>query len=142
MASKYTNSGPGSLPEKWIEQADGSYTRQVATFAVDASGTPQTALPPGRANAAASVPVALSAEDYARISQTYRRAGVVGVLTGGGDGLLVTGVTTAGTVNLTLVNGGTISVSVPLGSSTLAYSASAATLGTAVGATFQNLFFT
>lgn len=103
-------------------------------------GSSQSALPPGRATAANSVPVALSSEDYARLSQTYRRAAAVNA--GAGDAVFVTGVTTAGTVTLTLSGGGTVTVSVPIGSSTLPFSATAAALGTAVGGTFQNLFFT
>lgn len=68
MANKYSNAGPGSLPEKWLEQSDGSYARQVATFAIDqATGTPQTALPPGRTSAASSVPTVMSNEDLAAV---------------------------------------------------------------------------
>jgi len=105
-----------------------------------ATGNPQTGLAPGRAPAAASVPVVLSSEDFARISQTYRRATAVGATAG--DAVLVTGVTTAGTVSLTLANGGTAVVSVPIGSTVLPFSATAAALGSAVGGTFQSLFFT
>lgn len=106
----------------------------------DGSGGTATGLPPGRANAAASVPVTLSNEDYARISQTYRRAAAVGATAG--DAVLVAGVTTAGTVTLTLANGGTATLSVPLGSTVLPFAATAAALGTAVGGTFSSLFFT
>lgn len=106
----------------------------------DGSGGTATGLPPGRANAEASVPVTLSNEDYARISQTYRRAAAVGATAG--DAVLVTGVTTAGTVTLTLANGGTATLSVPLGSTVLPFAATAAALGTAVGGTFSSLFFT
>lgn len=110
----------------------------VATVAVDpATGT---ATPSGRAAAANSRPVVLSNEDYARISQTYRRAAAVGATAG--DAVLVTGVTTAGTVTLTLANGGTATLSVPLGSTVLPFAATAAALGTAVGGTFSSLFFT
>lgn len=113
----------------------------VATVAVDpATGTAQSALPAGRANAAASVPTVLSNEDFARIGQTYRRAAAVGATAG--DAVLVTGVTTAGTVTLTLANGGTATLSVPLGSTVLPFAATAAALGTAVGGTFSSLFFT
>lgn len=106
----------------------------------DGTSSNSTSLPAGRASAASSVPVALSNEDYARISQTYRRSSAVSATAG--DGVLVTGVTTAGTVNFTLVNGGTIAISVPLGSSNWPYAVTAATLGTAVGGTFSSLFFT
>lgn len=70
----------------------------------------------------------------------YRRAAAVSATQG--DGVLVTGVTTAGTVTLTLGNGGTAVISVPLGSTVLPFGVTAAALGTAVGATFQSLFFT
>lgn len=110
----------------------------VASVAVDpATGA---AMPSGRASAASSRPVVLSNEDYARISQTYRRAAAVNATPG--DAVLVTGVTTAGTVTLTLANGGTATLSVPLGSTVLPFAATAAALGTAVGGTFQSLFFT
>ncbi len=69
----------------------------------------------------------------------YKRAAAVSATAG--DGVFVTGVTTAGTVTLTLVNGGTLTVSVPLGSAVLPFSVTAAALGTAVGGTFQSLFF-
>lgn len=104
------------------------------------SGGTATALPPGRASAASSVPVVLSNEDFARVSQSYRRSAAVSATAG--DGVIVTGVTTAGTVNFTLVNGGTLSVNVPLGTSIFPFSVTAATLGTAVGGTFASLFFT
>ena len=96
--------------------------------------------PPGIYGSPEFVLTQSTAAELAAMSQTYRRAAAVGP--GGGDAVLVTGVTTAGTVTLTLVNGGTATVSVPLGSSVLPFSASAAALGTAVGGTFQNLFFT
>jgi hypothetical protein len=112
----------------------------VVAVQLDSSGNPQTGLAPGRAPAAASVPVVLSSEDFARISQTYRRATAVGATAG--DAVLVTGVTTAGTVSLTLANGGTAVISVPIGSTVLPFSATAAALGSAVGGTFQSLFFT
>jgi hypothetical protein len=110
----------------------------VASYS--SSGTENTALPPGRAAQTASVPVVLSNEDYARISQTYRRSATVSATAG--DAVFVTGVTTAGTVTFTLANGGSLSVSVPLGTSVFPFSVTAAALGTAVGGTFQSLFFT
>lgn len=70
---------------------------------------------------------------------SYRRAAAVGATPG--DGVLVSGVTTAGTVTLTLANGGTVTESVPLGSTRLPYGVTAAALGTAVGGTFQSLFY-
>lgn len=123
--------------------AGGYQQEAVGVVIFNADGTAYVPPSPptlGRAAASASSPVALSNEDYARISQTYRRAAAVGA--GGGDAVLVSGVTTAGTVSLTLVNGGTAVVSVPLGSSVLPFAATAASLGSALGGTFQNLFFT
>lgn len=70
----------------------------------------------------------------------YRRAAAVSATAG--DGVIVTGVTTAGTVTLTLQNGGSLSISVPLGSTILPFGVTASALGTAVGGTFQSLFFT
>lgn len=105
----------------------------------DGAGGVSTGLPPGRAAAASSVPVVLSTEDFARVSQTYRRATAVGTA---GDAVFVTNVTTAGTVTFTLVNGGSLTVNVPLGTSIFPFSVTAAALGTAVGGTFQTLFFT
>lgn len=70
----------------------------------------------------------------------YRRSAAVSATAA--DGVIVTGVTTAGTVNLTLQNGGSLAVNVPLGSTILPFAVTAATLGTAVGGTFQSLFFT
>jgi hypothetical protein len=70
----------------------------------------------------------------------YLRAAAVSATAG--NGIIVTGVTTAGTVTLTLANGGTVTVSVPLGSAILPFGVTAAALGTAVGGTFQSLFFT
>ncbi len=139
MANKVFNSGAGSSPEMWLEQPDGTFAQRVATVSVDpTTGTAQTALPPGRAAAASSVPVVLSTEDFARVSQTYRRATAVGTA---GDAVIVTGVTTAGTVTFTLATSGTVTVSVPLGTSIFPFSVTAAALGTAVGGTFQSLFF-
>lgn len=105
----------------------------------DGAGGTATALPPGRAAAASSVPVVFSTEDFARVSQTYRRAAAVGAA---GDAVIVTGVTTAGTVTFTLVNTGSLVVNVPLGTSIFPFSVTAAALGTAVGGAFQTLFFT
>lgn len=73
-------------------------------------------------------------------SQTYRRAAAVGATPG--DAVLVSGVTTAGTVTLTLANGGSAVVSVPLGSTILPFGVTAAANTTAVGSSFQSLFFT
>jgi hypothetical protein len=70
---------------------------------------------------------------------TYRRAAAVGATAG--DAVLVSSVTTAGTVTFTLSGGGSITESVPLGSTRLPYSVTAAALGTAVGGTFQSLFY-
>lgn len=69
---------------------------------------------------------------------TMVRAAAVSAV--GGDGVLVSGVTTAGTVILGLAKGGSITVAVPLGSTQLNYSVISAALGTAVGGTFQSTF--
>lgn len=83
--------------------------------------------------------VSSSAASASASAGIYKRAAAVSATAG--DGVFVTGVTTAGTVTLTLVNGGTLTVSVPLGSAVLPFSVTAAALGTAVGGTFQSLFF-
>lgn len=113
----------------------------VVAISLDATGVPATALPAGRASSSASVPTVLSNEDKLalyRAGGAYRRATAVGATAG--DAVLVTGVTTAGTVTLTLAGGGSVSISVPLGSSILPFAAIAAALGTAAGGTFQSLF--
>lgn len=81
-----------------------------------------------------------SAASNSACAGIYRRAAAVSATAG--DGVIVTNVTTAGTVTLTLANGGTVTVSVPLGSTILPFGVTAAALGTAVGGTFQSLFFT
>jgi hypothetical protein len=70
----------------------------------------------------------------------YRRAAAVSATAG--DGVFITNVTTAGSVNLTLQNGGVLTVFVALGSTILPLGVVSASLGTAVGGTFQSLFFT
>lgn len=94
----------------------------------------------GASKVASLVQASMAPEALAAQSQTYRRAASVGATPG--DGVLVTGVTTAGTVTLTLANGGSAVVSVPLGSSILPFGATAAANTTAVGGSFQSLFFT
>lgn len=112
----------------------------VAAAIIDpGTGTPQTALPPGRAAAASSVPVAPDTVALAGINQTYNRATTVGSTAG--NAVLVSGVTTAGTVTFTLTTG-SVTINVPLGSSIWPFGATAAALGTAVGGTFSSLFFT
>lgn len=117
MADKTFTSGSGSnLPERWIDNGDGTFSRRYS--------------------------VALSASDRTALDKAgavYRRAASVGATAG--DGLIVTGVTTAGTVTITLAGGGSLTVSVPLGSTILPFAATAAALGTAVGGSFQSLFF-
>jgi len=111
-------------------------------------GAPVTLVTPNPVNGfdqilgtvAAPLATTSDAASLAGINQTYRRSAAVGATAG--NGVLVTGVTTAGTVNFTLVNGGSIVISVPLGSSNWPYGVTAATLGTAVGGTFSSLFFT
>lgn len=70
---------------------------------------------------------------------TYVRSTAVGAVPG--NAVLVSGVTTAGTVTLTLPDTSTVVESVPLGSTRLPYGATAAVLTTAVGGTFKSLFF-
>lgn len=84
--------------------------------------------------------VSSSAASSSAAAGIYRRAAAVGATAG--DGVFISGVTTAGTVTLTLQNGGTLTVSVPVGSTLLPLGVTAAALGTAVGGTFQSLFFT
>lgn len=113
----------------------------VKSIAIDpTTGTAQAQLAPGRGAAASSSPVVLSNEDIAAVRQTYRRSGAVGATAG--DALLVTGVTTAGTINVTLAGGGSIAINVPVGSSIWPFAASGAALGSALGGTFYSLFFT
>lgn len=69
----------------------------------------------------------------------YTKAAAIGA--GGSDAVAINGVTTAGTVTLTLKGGGTVTWSAPLGSSIAPFDVTAAVLGTAVGGTFQALFF-
>lgn len=137
MANKYSNSGPGSLPEKWLEQSDGSYARQVATIGLNGDGTPQTALPPGRAPAANSVPVAMSAEDKAALDAAKSNYTVNGgVYTNGnarvaGNGILAV-ITTAGTATLTF-GGVDIQFTFVVGPTILPLAITKTVLGTAAG---------
>lgn len=90
-----------------------------------------------------SAPVVVSksiSSDLASAAGVYRRATAVSATAS--DGVLVSGVTTAGTITLTLAGGGSVTVNVPLGSTILPFSVTAAALGSAVGGTFQSLFFT
>jgi hypothetical protein len=84
-------------------------------------------------------PAGSSGNPFVTSGASFRRAAAVG--TTPGDAVIVSGVTTAGTVTLTLAGGGTITESVPLGSTRLPYGVTAAVLGTAVGGTFQSLFY-
>lgn len=128
-----------ALPEKAVDMGDGTYARRVAAVSVSSAGAVQDGLPAGRAAPGASVPVAPDTVALAGINQTYTRAAAVGATAG--NAVLVTGVTTAGTVTLTLSGGGTVTINAPLGSSIWPFAATAAALGTAVGGTFQSLFF-
>lgn len=94
----------------------------------------------GVTKVASLVKSTMSAEALAAQSQTYKRATAVGATPG--DAVFVSGVTTAGTVTLTLANGGSAVVTVPLGSTILPFGVTAAANTTAVGSTFQSLFFT
>lgn len=71
-------------------------------------------------------------------SGSYSRAAAVGA--GGSDAIVVTGVTVAGTIVITLKGGGTVTREVPVGSIELPYNATDVTAGTAVGGAFQALF--
>lgn len=111
MADKLIMSGPERTMEKWVDQGDGSFSRATS----------------------------LGSADRSALAGTYRRAAAVSATAG--DGLFVTGVTTAGTITVTLAGGGSLVVSVPLGSTILPLAATAAVLTTAVGGTFQSLFY-
>ncbi|MCY1741164.1 hypothetical protein [Ensifer sp. SL37] len=83
--------------------------------------------------------VSQSTASQAASAGVYSRAAAVSATPG--QGVLVSNVTTAGTVTLTLSGGGTVTITVPLGSTILPFAVTAAALGTAVGGTFQSLFF-
>lgn len=85
------------------------------------------------------IAVAPSAASQAASAGVYSRAAAVSATAG--QGVLVSNVTTAGTVTLTLSGGGSLTITVPLGSTILPFAVTAAALGTAVGGTFQSLFF-
>lgn len=85
------------------------------------------------------VVVSQSGASQAASAGVYSRAAAVSATAG--QGVLVSNVTTAGTVTLTLAGGGTAVITVPLGSTILPFSVTNAVLGTAVGGTFQSLFF-
>lgn len=70
---------------------------------------------------------------------TYNRAAAVNATPG--NALWVQNVTTAGTISVTLSGGGTLTPTVGLGSTILPFGVTAASLGTAVGGTFNSLFF-
>lgn len=80
----------------------------------------------------------VGATGASRSEQIYTRAAAVSATAG--DALFISGVTTAGAVTVTLANGGSLSVSVPLGSTLLPFSATAVNMGT-TGGTAQSLFF-
>lgn len=85
----------------------------------------------------------LSAADRAALASAagvYRRAAAVSATPG--DGLLISGTTTAGTITVGLGGGGSITINVPVGSTILPLGAVSAALGTAQGGSFQSLFFT
>lgn len=81
----------------------------------------------------------MSTTDRNSLSGVYRRAAAVNAIAG--DGLFISGVTTAGAITVTLANGGSLNVNVPIGSTLLPLSATAVNLGT-TGGTAQSLFFT
>lgn len=67
MTDQIINSGAASLAERWHDNSDGTYSRLVAAANINPDGSTSTALPPGRAAAASSVPVVLSNEDKATL---------------------------------------------------------------------------
>lgn len=93
----------------------------------------------GQRRAAQVVVTRGAAADLAAAAGVYRRSATVGATAG--DGLFISGVTTAGAITVTLAGGGSLSVNVPLGSTILPLAATAVTLGTTGGAA-QSLFFT
>lgn len=111
MADKTFSGGIPFAPETARDMGDGTYARVVA----------------------------LAASDRSAIAGVYRRSTAVGATPG--DGLLISGVTTAGAVTITLAGGGSISVNVPVGSTVLPFSATAVNVGT-TGGTASSLFFT
>lgn len=86
----------------------------------------------GSGASAKQVPIGL-------FGNTFVRAATVSSTPGAA--VLVSGVTTAGTVTLTLPGGSTVVESVPLGSTRLPYGVTAAVAGTAVVGAFQSLFY-
>lgn len=111
-------------------------------------GAPVTLVTPNQTNGADQIlgtsanPLVMSQSSASQAGSAgvYSRAATVSATAG--QGVLVSGVTTAGTVTLTLAGGGTVTISVPIGSTILPFAVTAAALGTAVGGTFQSLFFT
>lgn len=110
----------------------------VAAAIIDpATGTPQTALPPGRAPAVNSVPVAMSNEDKAALDAAKSNYTVNGgIYTNGnaraaGNGILAI-ITTAGTATLTF-GGVDIQFTFVVGPTILPLAITKTTLGTAAG---------
>ena len=95
----------------------------VASYS--SSGTENTALPPGRAAAASSVPVVLSTEDKAALdaaSGVYTNAVAYAGATTAGKAIAVR-MSVAGSVTVTFSGGGTMIVDVPIGTTQLPYAA-------------------
>jgi hypothetical protein len=67
MADVLRANADSALRERWKDNGDGTYSRVMASAAVNADGSSQTALPPGRAAATSSVPTVASNEDFARL---------------------------------------------------------------------------
>ncbi|MEH3108969.1 MAG: hypothetical protein PGN22_02560 [Agrobacterium cavarae] len=110
----------------------------VAAAIIDpGTGTPQTALPAGRAAAANSVPVAMSNEDKAALDAAKSNYTVNGgIYTNGnaraaGNGILAV-ITTAGTATLTF-GGVDIQFTFVVGPTILPLAITKTTLGTAAG---------
>lgn len=112
--TKFSGGIPG-ISEKAKEMADGTFARILATIVLNADGSIQAMLPPGRAAAASSAPVVLSNEDKAALDAAnggYSTAAayVIGTTRTPGRGILAS-VTTAGSAIFTF---GGVAITVPL----------------------------
>lgn len=91
----------------------------IKAISIGSDGTEQDGLPPGRAAAADSVPVALSTEDKTALdaaSGVYTNAVAYAGPTTAGRGIAVR-MSVAGSVTVTMSGGGTIVVDAPIGTS-------------------------
>lgn len=102
-----------------------------------ATGNTVTGLPPGRANAAASVPVVSSNEDKLsldRAAGVYQNGVAYAGATTKGDGVAFS-ITGAGTVIFAMSGGGTVTLTFPIGSFNVPFACTNVTAGTATGLT-------